>query len=45
MFILALRISDNTPEFSNEEIDRQIAEFERELAEHQQHQEQSYRLV
>ena len=45
MIFLTLEFTSDSPELSNEEIDRQIAEFERELAEHQQHQEQSYRLV
>jgi hypothetical protein len=39
MIVLTLAFADDTPELSHEEIERQIAEFEREFAEHQQDQE------
>jgi hypothetical protein len=36
MVILTLAFADDTPELSHEEIERQIAEFEREFTEQQQ---------
>jgi hypothetical protein len=39
MIVLTLEFTADGPELSNAEIDKQIAEFEREFAEHQQDQE------
>jgi hypothetical protein len=38
MIFLTLEFTSDSPELSHEEIDKQIAEFESEFAEHQQHQ-------
>jgi hypothetical protein len=39
MIVFMFEFTTNSPEFSHQEIDKQIAEFEREFAEHQQDQE------
>jgi hypothetical protein len=39
MIIFALAVADNSPVLTNAEIEAQIAEFERELAEPQQYQQ------